>query len=74
MPQRFYQSLPDAGLGDLGFGLVFGSRVQENVSEMTISDKAFLDAKIMEDILLFDWWVRNGDRTLTEFSAGALAL
>ena len=67
MPQRFYQSLPDADLGDLGFGLVFGSRVQVNVSEMTMSDQAFLDAKIMEDILLFDWWVRNGDRTLTEF-------
>jgi hypothetical protein len=67
MPKSFFNGLPNVELKDLGFGPVFGSQVCENVSEMTTSDLKSADVKCMEDILFFDWWVRNGDRTLTAF-------
>lgn len=50
---------------DLGTGLAFGSRKLEHVQEFTFSQLPQVDARLRRDILVFDWWVHNADRTLT---------
>ncbi len=52
---------------DLGSGMVFASQLVEDAQEITFSDVARIDMELKRKVLLFDWWVRNADRTLTEF-------
>lgn len=58
-------ALPD--FGDLGAGLAFGSVVRENVVDLTYHYVTRIDPATKRDIAVFDWWVHNEDRTLTEF-------
>lgn len=58
-------SRPDAA--DLGAGFVFASELVEDGQEITFADLAGIDEDLQRKVLLFDWWVRNEDRTLTEF-------
>lgn len=53
---------------DLGTAPAFGSRKVDHVHELTVSHLDDVDAALQRDILVFDWWVRNGDRTLTSIS------
>lgn len=57
----------DAGIGvaQLGAGPAFGSR-QCHIAELTVAMIADIPSQTQQDVLVFDWWVRNGDRTLTE--------
>lgn len=50
----------------LGAGLAFGSQVLPHVLEVTWPEVAKIPKKLRQDILVFDWWVRNDDRNFTE--------
>jgi len=52
-------------LDDLGVGLAFGSR-KLCVVELTMSHLEYVPDDTQRDVLAFDWWVCNGDRSLTE--------
>lgn len=66
MPRELYEIGRDGLLKDLGHGLLFGSRQMQNVNELTFMKANALDASLKRDVAAFDWWVMNGDRTLTE--------
>lgn len=51
---------------DLGVGVAFASRVTPQLQEMTKPQVEKVDIQLRRDLLVFDWWVRNADRTLTE--------
>jgi hypothetical protein len=61
-------SIKNLGVGslkDLGSGAVFGSEKQE-CSEVTMTTAKLIDKKTKRDIAVFDWWVRNLDRSLSQ--------
>lgn len=53
-------------IADLGTGTAFGSEVAENADELTFLFIQQLDIDLRAKVLLFDWWIANGDRTLSE--------
>lgn len=55
---------PDAK--ELGAGLAFGSRALPYVQEFSMAHMNQVDVQTRKDVVLFDWWVNNADRTLTE--------
>ena len=57
--------MPHLDLRDLGAGPAFGSVRVLNAAEFSIGDLARVPIATRRDILAFDWWVRNDDRTLT---------
>lgn len=65
-PQALLDLHPE---GDaLGPMRAFGSRKVSHVQELTISHLEDVPAALQRDVLVFDWWVRNADRTLTTLS------
>lgn len=52
-------------LSDLGSGPAFGSQRQE-VMEFNFAVVNEVPNSLQQDVLAFDWWVRNNDRLLTE--------
>jgi hypothetical protein len=64
------RSLYDVGrngsLSDLGHGPVFGSKAVANVNEITTTEAARISSEMRRRIAVFDWWIMNGDRTLSE--------
>ncbi|MGU7780501.1 HipA family kinase [Burkholderia sp. PU8-34] len=50
---------------ELGAGYAFGSVARENVVELPFTHVARVPDTIRRDVAVFDWWVRNDDRTLT---------
>ncbi len=57
--------LPD--FAELGTGHAFGSVLRENVVELTLSNVESVGEQVRRDVAVFDWWVRNEDRVLTNF-------
>lgn len=53
---------------DLGSAPAFASAKMEHVQELSISHLRDVEAAKQCDVLVFDWWVRNQDRTLTTLS------
>lgn len=51
-------------LGDLGEGPAFASQRQQLV-EFTVSNILSVPDMLQRKVLAFDWWIRNGDRTLS---------
>jgi hypothetical protein len=51
-------------LADLGEGAVFASRKVLG-QELAMAQVSAIDPALRRDVLVFDWWVRNGDRCLT---------
>lgn len=51
---------------DLGAGIAFGSQVVENVDDLTYPFINQVDESLRATILLFDWWICNSDRILTD--------
>lgn len=49
---------------DLAAGLAFGSRIAEHTREFEPALLARCDPAFRRDLVAFDWWVRNADRTL----------
>lgn len=60
-------SLGTTEFDDLGAGYVFASRKAENVLEVSWSNLGRINEILKRDVLVFDWWVRNADRTLTHW-------
>lgn len=52
---------------ELGNGLVFASQLVDDAQEIAFSDVDSIALDLKQKVLLFDWWIRNEDRTLTEF-------
>jgi hypothetical protein len=65
VPRELIEGSVNANLSELGHGLVFGSRAVENVDEISITNVQNMSRDIMRDIVAFDWFVMNGDRTLS---------
>ncbi|GFZ62094.1 hypothetical protein PSE10C_37050 [Pseudomonas amygdali pv. eriobotryae] len=51
---------------DLRGGAAFASRAVENATDFLISHLSTTPVEQMRRVLLFDWWVQNGDRCLGE--------
>lgn len=51
--------------GELGAGPAFGSLCCEAAQELTLSHLRNVAPQQQCDVLVFDWWVHNQDRTLT---------
>jgi hypothetical protein len=66
VPQELYEIGRNESLRDLGSGLLFGSEQIPNVNELSVLNVEAIPSGLKRDIAAFDWWVRNGDRTLTE--------
>jgi len=58
--------LSDMPLADLGSGLAFGSRKRELTADVLFSQIDLIPQNIRRDIMAFDRWIRNYDRTLSE--------
>ena len=67
VPEALVMESGRADAADLGSGLVFASQLVEDAQEITFANVAGMDVGLKQKVLLFDWWVRNEDRTLTEF-------
>jgi len=50
---------------ELGAGTGFGSQLVENTDELAYLFIEQIDPKLRAKVLLYDWWVHNGDRTLS---------
>lgn len=64
VPLELMESDLSGWLSDLGPGEVFVSR-RVNAVEMTDVHRHQVPKSLRRDVLAFDWWVHNGDRTLT---------
>jgi hypothetical protein len=67
VPRNLVEASDRADAADLGSGLVFASSFVEDAQEITYADVGKVDACLKLKVMLFDWWVRNEDRTLTEY-------
>lgn len=52
-------------LAELGVGIAFGS-CRRTIVELTVSHLSQIPDDVQRDVLLFDWWIKNGDRTQSE--------
>jgi hypothetical protein len=53
-------------LADLGTGLAFGSRQREYTTDIVFSQIKHIPADLRRDIMVFDRWIRNYDRSLSD--------
>lgn len=66
VPRELYEAGRDGVLRDLGYGLLFGSENVENANEVSFVNVQQAPEELKRDIAAFDWWIQNGDRTLTD--------
>ena len=66
VPLELFEAGSDGALRDLGSGLLFGSENVENANEMSFVNIQHAPEALKYDIAAFDWWIQNGDRTLTD--------
>lgn len=64
VPVELIEADPSGWLRDLGVGEVFASR-KVLAQELTMAQMSHIDVEKRHDVIMFDWWVRNGDRCLT---------
>lgn len=64
-PQELLELNIALDLSDLGAGPSFGSREQQ-VAELSFSGIEQVPQHLQQDVLMFDWWVKNMDRSLGE--------
>ncbi len=50
---------------DLGHGMVFASEYCETLQEITYTDITKSDQKLLRDLFIFDYWIKNDDRNLS---------
>lgn len=68
LDERFAQFLQRGGNRHLVAGLAFGSRVAIHTREFEPALLPKCGAVFRRDLVAFDWWVRNADRTLGEYA------
>lgn len=67
VPMELFEGLLSSEHRELGHGDVFGSREIPQHQDITVLNEAtHLDPKQAAEILLFDWWLLNSDRSMTE--------
>lgn len=66
VPRALVEGSSRADAADLGAGFVFASELVADAQEITFADVPSIDDDLKRRVLLFDWWVHNEDRTLTE--------
>jgi len=54
-------------LSDLGHGFCFGSQKAAATDELNLINVPSIDASMRLDIIMFDWWIKNGDRSLSGY-------
>jgi len=64
VPDELLSIAMRADLYDLGAGMAFGSR-RLSVVELRVSHLEHVPEDVQRDVLAFDWWVCNGDRSLS---------
>ncbi len=64
MPTELLEADLSGWLRDLGAGPVFASR-RIGAVELTEVHREHVPYEMRRDILVFDWWIRNGDRCLS---------
>ena len=65
-PSALIELFPEGA--ELGAGPAFGSRFVAHTQELSVSHLYDVPALLQRDVLVFDWWVRNSDRTLTSLN------
>lgn len=66
-PDLLIRSSGNEALQDLGTGYAVGSRQIPAVSELRNDEIPLIPSELQQAILVFDYWVQNEDRTLTNF-------
>ncbi len=66
LPELLKFETPGIDLRALGAGPAFGSLAVGRPTEFALGDLHTTPKTTQQAILIFDWWVRNGDRTLTQ--------
>lgn len=64
VPEMLIQYSASDEVQELGSGIAFASRHVENANDLLYKDVAHVDLETKRRLLVFDAWVRNGDRTL----------
>lgn len=64
VPEMLLEIPNDMQLNQLGAGPAFGS-CRQSIMELSYSSIIQVPISIRKDILAFDWWIRNADRTLS---------
>lgn len=65
-PQELVMYSTFPGIRDLGSGIVFASRALPHVQELNVTTREHVPEELACDVLVFDWWLHNEDRHLTE--------
>lgn len=66
IPPELIKWCSRSDVNELGAGLTFGSKALPHVQEFSFSHISRVDEEVRKDVVLFDWWVQNADRTLSE--------
>ena len=66
VPSELIELQVRADIGQLGAGVVFASRELPHVQELSVTTRELVPSETAMDVLVFDWWVRNEDRSLTK--------
>ncbi len=66
VPHELFEAGRNGALRDLGSGLLFGSESVESANEISFTNVQKATAELKRDVAAFDWWIRNGDRTLSD--------
>lgn len=62
IPEELLREAPDSWQ-EMGAGPAFGSRWVDSVTWLEPGNTTDVDIELQRDILVFDWWVKNPDRT-----------
>ncbi|WP_171035465.1 HipA family kinase [Pseudoalteromonas ruthenica] len=59
-------ALVEYGYDDLGSGMCFASQFVPNIQDIPYAKLGGVSQKTLRDLYLFDFWIKNDDRCLTE--------
>ncbi|TBW48849.1 hypothetical protein EZI54_20580 [Marinobacter halodurans] len=65
VPEDLLEVLSPDDAVALGQGPAFGSK-EQRITELTYSQVSGVPVELRRSLLIFDWWISNGDRQLTE--------
>jgi hypothetical protein len=66
VPPDLINEASNGWLADLGEGFAFGSAEISQVTDISFDEAAAIDPALQQRIAVFDWWIKNGDRTLSQ--------
>lgn len=64
LPQELVSAM-GAEAGALGAGVAFGSKQESAAQEFTVTQLKHVQPDMRRRLLAFDWWIENGDRSLS---------